>query len=110
MDEHGEEPVADVGSRVSIAGPTIPEQQVVLVCGRERQSPAFLSVKTPLGRALLGSRAGDEIELTTDASTVKFVVLNVRDPGGDARMVAALDRSICGFEVGRARRAKGAQR
>jgi transcription elongation GreA/GreB family factor len=74
--------VVGVGSRVHITGPTIAEQVVMLVCGRERQSPAFLSARTALGQALLGRRAGDEVEVETDAGMVKVVVLSVRDRDG----------------------------
>lgn len=91
----GYEPVAGPRSRVTIAGPAIPQQTVMLVCGGDRQSPAFLSVDTPLGQALMGRKVGDEFDVETDAGRVRVMVLDVRDPSGKGRMVAMLERRVC---------------
>lgn len=100
------EPVAGFRSRVTIAGPEVPEQTVMLVCGHGRVSPAFVSVETPLGQALMGRRAGDEVDVETRAGRVRLMVLDVRDPVGDGRMVAAVERGLCDHMAGRQRQEK----
>lgn len=106
MDGGVREPVAGFRSRVTIAGPEVPEQTVMLVNGTERVSPAFLSVQTPLGRALMGRRPGDEFDVDTSAGRVRVMVLDVRDPSGHGRMVAALERHVCDLKAERQAREK----
>lgn len=97
MDGGMREPVAGFRSRVTIAGPEVPEQTVMLVCGHDRVSPAFVSVDTPLGRALMGRRAGDEVDVETSAGRVRVMVLDVREPTAAGRTVAAVERGLWGF-------------
>jgi transcription elongation factor GreB len=62
------------------------EQRCYRLVGADESDPAqgSISVDSPLGRALLGRRAGDEVSVRRPAGTAVFSVLSVRytDPAG----------------------------
>jgi transcription elongation GreA/GreB family factor len=66
-----------VGSRVRIRDGNGGEQDIRIV-GSDREMGLYsLSPRTPLARALLGGRAGDEIKVHVDAGTATFIIVAV---------------------------------
>jgi transcription elongation GreA/GreB family factor len=81
-----QEPVVDevvdavrVGSVVTIRGQSDIDQDMTIVDTATGHGLWQLTTRTPLGRALLGRRAGEEVTVVTDAGSVKFRVVNVRN-------------------------------
>jgi transcription elongation GreA/GreB family factor len=66
--------IVRVGARVRLRGHEGVEDEVTLVGSAEEHG---LHLRTPLGRALLGRREGDEVEVVTDAGTAKFTIVRV---------------------------------
>jgi transcription elongation factor GreA len=71
--------VVRVGSVVTIRGQSETEQDITIVDCATGTGIWQLTTRTPLGRALVGRRAGDEVRVTTDAGTVKFAIVRVRN-------------------------------
>lgn len=71
-------PIVAIGSRVRIRGAGVDEQEIAIVEADE-EGLYRLSTRTPLGRALIGRRRGDEVRVDTDAGTATFVIVRV-DP------------------------------
>ena len=66
-----------VGSRVRIRGARGVEEEVTIVADEDGMGLYRLSPRTPLGRALLGRRAGDAVTVQTDAGGITFQVVRV---------------------------------
>jgi len=56
------------------------EQVITIVAGSDEMGLRRVSTRTPLGRALLGHRAGDVVSVRTQACTLSFEVLAVDAP------------------------------
>jgi transcription elongation GreA/GreB family factor len=78
LDEHAAEGVVGIGSQVRLRSAGL-DDDLVLVDGTDEAAPQRLSVRTPLGRALLGRRLGDLVTVRTHARTVAFLIVAV-DP------------------------------
>jgi transcription elongation GreA/GreB family factor len=73
--------VVGIGSAVRIRGADGGEQELTVVGTVEEQSLHRLPIRTPLGGALVGRCVGEEAEVRTDAGTVKFTIVAIRDAG-----------------------------
>jgi transcription elongation GreA/GreB family factor len=72
------DPVVAVGSRVRIRGAGVGEQEIAIV-EADDEGLYRLSTRTPLARALIGRRQGDEVKVETDAGIATFLIVTV-DP------------------------------
>ena len=80
MVEHSEPAVAvGVGSVVRLRGHGQLEQDVTVVDRATGEGLWQLTTRTPLGRALLGRHAGEEVSVITDAGTAKFTIVEIRN-------------------------------
>ena len=73
------ESVVHVGSIVTVRGHGEIEHDVTVVDKVTDNGLRTwqLTSRTPLGRALLGARAGDEVRVITEAGTVKFTIVRI---------------------------------
>ncbi|MBN2044844.1 MAG: transcription elongation factor GreA [Anaerolineales bacterium] len=68
----------DIGSTVTIQEGSYPEETYFLVGAREANpGEGRISNESPIGKALLGRKAGDKIVVETPAGRTKFIVLRV---------------------------------
>ncbi len=67
-----------VGSVVTIRGQSEVEQDLTVVDEATGNGRWQLTTRTPLGRALLGRQAGDEVSVVTDAGIAKFQIVCVK--------------------------------
>jgi transcription elongation GreA/GreB family factor len=74
VNARGDAAVVRVGSVVTIQG----HGDVTIVASPRDQGPRRLATRTPLARALLGRRAGDRVEVVTDAGTARFTIAGIR--------------------------------
>jgi transcription elongation GreA/GreB family factor len=70
-------PAIAVGSRVVVRGKTDKPVELIVAATSAESGLHALPPQSPLARALLGHRAGDEVEVGTNAGTVKFTVMEV---------------------------------
>ncbi len=70
-------PVAQVGSRVTISGAKDSEVEMTIVGSHQDGGLHRLSTRSPLAKALIGHRAGDEVKVHTQAGAVSFTVVQV---------------------------------
>jgi transcription elongation factor GreA len=68
---------ADLGSRVTVEVDGTTETYTLVGTAEADASSARLSVVSPVGRALLGSVAGDEVAVETPRGAVAYRVLSV---------------------------------
>ncbi|MBI3978789.1 MAG: transcription elongation factor GreA [Chloroflexi bacterium] len=68
----------ELGSRVAIRDEE-GEESLYTIVGPQEASPAHgkISDESPVGRALLGHRAGDEVQVTTPAGPRRLAILRV---------------------------------
>lgn len=72
---------ATIGSSVVLRFPGDDEQSYVIASIEEQSDTVeVLTWDSPLGRAVLGHRAGDVVEYTAPAGTMKVTVVSVGDP------------------------------
>lgn len=71
--------VVSVGSRVTVAEGDGPPETYYIV-GPAEASPAEgkISYESPLGKALLGHRVGDEVRVNAPARTITFRILEIQ--------------------------------
>jgi transcription elongation factor GreA len=70
--------VVDVGAHVTIQEEDYPPEVYMLVGAKEADPPnGRISNESPIGRALLGSRVGDEVTAETPGGKLKFKILKI---------------------------------
>lgn len=68
--------VADIGARVTIQEEDYPAETFQLVGVKEADpSKGRISHESPIGQALMGKRAGDEVEVETPNGSIKLKIL-----------------------------------
>lgn len=75
----GEEGVANVGSTVKVFDMEYEEEDEYKIVGATEADPAklFVSSESPIGAALIGTRAGDVVEVETPGGTISLRVISV---------------------------------
>ena len=70
--------VVEIGSTIELEGPM--GREVYQVVGSAESDPddGRLSNESPIGRAVLGSRAGDSLDVTTPNGNVKVKVVSIK--------------------------------
>jgi transcription elongation GreA/GreB family factor len=72
-----ESQVVRLGSRVRIRGAGCDDDEIVIVESPSNLGRFRLSAAAPLGRALLGHRAGDVVSVPVEGAAVVFTILDV---------------------------------
>jgi transcription elongation GreA/GreB family factor len=72
-----ESQVVRLGSRVRIRGARCDDDEIVIVESPSNLGRFRLSAAAPLGRALLGHRAGDVVSVPVEGAAVVFTILEV---------------------------------
>jgi transcription elongation factor GreA len=69
--------VVDIGSLVTIEFDGDAESYRIVSAFEARPSTGLLSVESPIGRALIGKRAGQRVQAMTPAGVLNFFILHV---------------------------------
>jgi transcription elongation GreA/GreB family factor len=91
-DDHGAS--VQVGSRVRIRNAKGgPEQEVEIVASRRDMGLYRLPPSTPLGRALLGRRQGEDVMVDTEAGSVTYSIVALLNDQVDALELEVAERT-----------------
>jgi transcription elongation factor GreA len=79
INENGSKDRVDVGNRVTIRDQEFGDRSTYTIVGSAEVDPANgrISLHSPIGRALMGHRKGDRVEVQTPNGTVKFEILAI---------------------------------
>jgi transcription elongation factor GreA len=79
IEEHGSSDVVGLGSRITVKESGGGNEEYLLV-GAAEANPreGRISNESPLGRALLGRRVGDEVKVQAPAGPITFRVVKIR--------------------------------
>ena len=78
-EDHSTHDVVRLGSTVVLRGPDGEQEQFVIVGSAEANPRAGkISNESPVGRALLGRRLGDEVQVAVPAGLLKYTILEIR--------------------------------
>jgi transcription elongation factor GreA len=77
--ENGSKESVDVGSKVTIRDVEFGDQAKYSIVGSAEVDPdnGRISLRSPIGRALMGHRKGDRIEVQTPNGAVQFEILSI---------------------------------
>lgn len=67
------------GSKVTMVEVDDDDEEVYTLVGQDEADPAegMISVTSPIGKALLGKKKGDQVEVETPGGTIEFEILEV---------------------------------
>lgn len=85
---------ADLGSRVHVRDSEGEDAYTLVTSAEADPTRGLISDRSPVGRALLGRRAGDEVEVTTPGGVRRLTVLGIA-AGGVARDVPGQEADPC---------------
>jgi transcription elongation factor GreA len=78
IEDNGPEGVVSLGSRVTVReGNSKPEVYMLVGAAEANPKEGRISNESPLGRALLGRRVGDEVKVNAPAGTLSFRVVAI---------------------------------
>lgn len=78
IDEHGPNDVVSLGSRVTVKEADTGMEEYLLVGAAEANpKQGRISNESPLGRALLGRRVGDEVKVQAPAGPLSFRIVKI---------------------------------
>ena len=78
IDQNGGSDTVQIGSQVTIVeGENEPETYTIVGSAEVDPSNGRISNVSPLGKALLDRRLGDEVEVQAPAGTLRFVIQNI---------------------------------
>jgi|DewCreStandDraft_1066081.scaffolds.fasta_scaffold00275_67 transcription elongation factor GreA len=79
VETNGAKEVVDIGARVVLQDLKYGGQTSYYLVGPDEARPAEgkISFRSPVGRSLMGKRAGDEVEVVTPGGTVRYRILEV---------------------------------
>jgi transcription elongation factor GreA len=80
IEDAGPSDVVRVGSTVTVSEEGFDEEETYNIVGAHEADPANgrISNESPIGRALLGARAGDTVSAETPAGEIHFVVQSIK--------------------------------
>ncbi len=79
IDENGPSDVVRVGSKVTVSEEGIDKEETYSIVGPTEANPAEgkISNESPIGRALLGARAGDVVRAETPGGVIEFAIRSI---------------------------------
>lgn len=79
VETNGARDVIDIGARVVLQDLKYGDQTAYHLVGPDEARPAEgkISFRSPVGRSLMGKRAGDEVEVVTPGGTARYRILEV---------------------------------
>jgi transcription elongation factor GreA len=79
IEEGGPQDIVRVGSKVAIReGDSPPEQYIIVGAAEANPKEGRISNQSPLGQALLGRKAGDEVRVNAPVGMLTFRILSVK--------------------------------
>lgn len=77
IDEHGSNDVVSLGSRVTVKEGAGTEEYLLVGAAEANPKEGRISNESPLGRALLGRRVGDEVKVQAPAGPLSFRIVKI---------------------------------
>jgi transcription elongation factor GreA len=79
ISENGKKDVVDVGARVTIRDVEYGDQETYTIVGSTEVSPTDgrISHRSPIGRALMGHRRGERVQVETPGGPVSFEIVTI---------------------------------
>lgn len=79
VDPSGEQGVAELGSKVKLKDLTWDDEMIVTLVGSFEADPEkdLVSISSPIGKAALGRRVGEEFEVEAPAGTLRYRILAI---------------------------------
>jgi transcription elongation factor GreA len=78
INQNGDSDVVRVGSQVTVAEPDgKPETYTIVGSAEVDPANGFISNVSPLGKALLGRRVGDDVRVEAPGGTINFVIQKI---------------------------------
>lgn len=78
IDENGHHDHVEIGSRVVVESDGERSEYVIVGSAEAAPADGKISNESPVGRALMGHRAGETVQLTVPAGTVQMTIVGVR--------------------------------
>ncbi len=77
--ENGSKETVDIGCTVTVRDATYGDQETYTIVGSTEVDPGNgrISLKSPIGRALMGHRVGDVVTVQTPGGAVEFEIVNI---------------------------------
>ncbi len=77
--ENGSRETVDVGCKVTVRDVTYGDQETYTIVGSTEVDPGNgrISLKSPIGRALMGHRIGDVVTVQTPGGDVEFEIISI---------------------------------
>lgn len=77
--ENGSKETVDIGCKVTVRDATYGDQETYTIVGSTEVDPGNgrISLKSPIGRALMGHRVGDVVTVQTPGGSVEFEIVNI---------------------------------
>jgi len=79
INENGSKEAVEVGTTVTIRDMAFGDRETYTIVGSAEVDPAQgrISLKSPIGQALMGHRKGDVVQVKTPGGTVRFEVIEI---------------------------------
>ncbi|MCU0509394.1 MAG: transcription elongation factor GreA [Anaerolineae bacterium] len=79
INSNGHKDTVDVGCKVTIRDAEYGDEEVYTIVGSTEVDPGAgrISLKSPIGRALMGHRAGEVVEVQTPAGGAQFEIVKI---------------------------------
>ena len=79
IEQGGPSDVVRVGSKVTVVEAGYAEEETYSIVGAAEADPTIgrISNESPIGRALLGARLGDQVQVTTPAGEISFEIKSI---------------------------------
>jgi transcription elongation factor GreA len=79
IEDNGPSDIVRVGSTVTVSEEGYDDEETYVIVGAAEADPAAgrISNESPIGRALLGTRAGDVVLADTPGGAIKFAILSI---------------------------------
>lgn len=77
--ENGSKDSVDVGCKVTIRDVTFGDEETYTIVGSTEVDPqnGRISLKSPIGRALMGHRIGETVDVQTPSGSVEFEIVSI---------------------------------
>lgn len=77
--ENGSKETVDIGCKVTVRDAIYGDQETYTIVGSTEVDPGNgrISLKSPIGRALMGHRVGDVVTVQTPGGAVEFEIVNI---------------------------------
>ncbi len=85
IENNGHKDVVELGARVTLQEEGYDDEETYTIVGATEADPlrGLISNESPMGRALLGKRVGDVVEVQAPNGTMRFKIVRIEYTSGD---------------------------